>query len=313
MDKKSNLDELLYRVRLRRAREGGDAKQLFKGIMDEVYHIDRHSVRRSWETAVELVADHLGIIEEPWRYSLPDLPKNPRFKGEIKPARRGVPRDLAEHVRRTGLIEEFVEAARARPWDYIGEVFIDERLASNRLGQMLTPRNVVQLMLQTVMTEYFLKKERAWVDAETLHWAAGYTLKHGPPLWAGKALSRAAGNVESLNRPQTILDPAVGTGRFLIEASLMYPNEPLILFGIDIDLWMYRACLVNMALFSRHPYSILCANSLLIDADYAGPSSPLWDYGNVWEPADVSKFYSKPPPITDSKFNLAEWVKLRRK
>ncbi|MBS7635753.1 hypothetical protein KEJ37_00165 [Candidatus Bathyarchaeota archaeon] len=312
MDKRSNLEELLYRVRLKRARES-DAKQLFMGIMDEVYHATGHSTRRCWETAIELVADHLGIIEEPWRYSLPELPKSRLFKGEIKPAKREVPKDLAERVRRTGLIEEFVEAARAKPWDYIGEVFMEERLANSRLGQMLTPRSVVQLMLQMVMTDYLLKKEGVWVDAEALLWTADYTLRHGPPLWASKALERAAKNVESLKKPQTILDPAVGTGRFLIEASLMYPDEPLILFGIDIDVWMYRACLVNMALFSRHPYSIVCANSLLIDPDHTGPSSPLWDYGNLWAPADVSKFYVKPPPITADQFNLAEWIKLRRK
>jgi len=291
----------------------GNAKQLFKGIMDEIYYATGHSTKRCWETAIELVADHLGIIDEPWKYSLPELPKSPLFKGEIKPARREVPKDLAEKVRRTGLIEEFVEAARAKPWDYIGEVFVEERLANNRLGQMLTPRSVVQLMLQMTMEEYFLKKERAWVDAETLLWAAEYTLKHGPPLWASKALERAVKNVQDTNRPQTILDPAVGTGRFLIEASLMYPDEPLILFGIDIDVWMYRACLVNMALFSRHPYSIICANSLLIDEKYAGPSSTLWDYGNLWEPADVSKFYAKPPPVTADSFNLAEWIKLKHK
>ena len=312
MQKRSNLDELLYRVRLKKAKEG-DAKQLFKGIMDEIYHTSGHSSRRCWEMAIELVADHLGIIDEPWRYSLPDLPKSHLFKGEIKSARREVPPQLAERVRQTGLIEEFVEAAKAKPWDYIGEVFVEERLANNRLGQMLTPKSVVQLMLQMVMEDYFLKKDRDWVDAETLLWAAECTLKHGPPIWASKAVERAAKNVEDLKRPQTILDPAVGTGRFLIEASLMYPDEPLVLFGIDIDVWMYRACLVNMALFSRHPYSIICANSLLIDPNYAGPASPLWDYGNLWDPADVSKFYVKPPPVTADKFNLAEWVRLRRK
>jgi len=186
LDKRSNLEKLLYRVRLKRARES-DAKQLFKGIMDEVYHATGHSTRRCWEIAITLVADHLGIIDDPWRYSLPDLPKSQLFKGEIKPAKLEVPKDLAERVRQTGLIEEFVEAARAKPWDYIGEVFVEERLANNRLGQMLTPRSVVQLMLQMVMADYFLKRERAWVDAETLLWAADYTLKHGPPTWASKA------------------------------------------------------------------------------------------------------------------------------
>jgi len=180
LQRRSNLDELLYRVRLKRAKEG-DAKQLFKGIMDEIYHATGHSTRRCWEIAIELVADHLGIIDEPWRYSLPDLPKSRLFKGEIKPARREVPKDLAERVRQTGLIEEFVEAAKAKPWDYIGEVFTEERLSNNRLGQMLTPRSVVQLMLQMVMEDYFLRKDRAWVDAEALMWVAEYTLKLGPP------------------------------------------------------------------------------------------------------------------------------------
>jgi len=71
---------------------------------------------------------------------------------------------------------------------------------------------------------------------------------------------------------QTTLDPAVGTRRFLIETSLLYPDESLILFSIDIDVWMYRACLVNMALFSRHLYSIICANSLLIDPNLIDPN-----------------------------------------
>ncbi len=309
----SNLEFLLKTIRLRQAREGGDAKKLFRGIMDEIYHNSGHSIRRCWEMAIELVADHLGIIDEPWRYSLPELPKSPHFKGEIHPAKREVPADLAERVRQTGLIEEFVEAAKARPFDYIGEIFVEERLANNRLGQALTPRNVVQLMIQMAMADYFVRKERVWVDAETLLWAAEYTVKHGPPIWAGKALERAVRNVEDFSRPHTMLDPAVGTGRFLIEASLMYPNEPLVLFGIDIDVWMYRACLVNMALFSRHPYSIICADSLRIDAKYTSPSSPMWDYGNQWNPPDMTQFYMKEPAITSEKFSLAEWVKIVKK
>ncbi|MGQ9539405.1 MAG: TRM11 family SAM-dependent methyltransferase [Candidatus Bathycorpusculaceae bacterium] len=309
MEGKTPLEVLLRRVRLKMAREGGEAKNLFKGIIDEVRQGSGYDHRRCWELSLELVAEELGILDEPWRYSLPDLPKSPHFKGNIKPVKREVPKDLAERVRQTGLIEEFVEAARAKPWDYIGEVFLEERLSNNRLGQMLTPRAVVQLMIQMVLTEYKLKKERVWVDFEALAWAESYLRTFGyPPLWMSEALKRAAENIEELSRPQTILDPAVGTGRFLIEASLMNPEEPLALFGIDIDPWMYRACLVNMALFSKHPYSIICADSLRIDEKYAGPSSPLWDLGNTWQPADVSAFYAKPPPATPTSFSLARWL-----
>jgi len=310
MKEKSSLEILLRRARLRRAREGGEAKKLFKGIIDELHQTSGHNYRRCWEMAIELVADYLGILDEPWKYSLPDLPKSRIFKGEIKPPKRCVPKDLAERVRRSGLTEEFVEAAKARPWDYIGEVFMEEGLSNDRLGQMLTPRSIVQLTVKSVMSDYELRKERGWIDVEALVWAESYFHRNmHPPLWISDALKRAAKNIEETSRPQTFLDPAVGTGRFLIETSLMYPDEPLVLFGIDIDVWMYRACLVNMALFSKHPYTIICGDSLRIDGKYTGPSSPLWDFGNTWEPADISMFYTKPPPATSRSFNLAGWIK----
>ena len=161
------------------------------------------------------------------------------------------------------LVEMYVEAAKANPWDYLGEVFMEDRLYARNFGQVLTPRAIVQLMIQMVMADYRVKKERAWVDAETIKWAAEYTLKYGHHYGL---------------------------------ASLMSPNEPLVLFGIEIDLWLYRACLVNMAMFSRHPYTIICADALRIDEKYAYTTSPIWDYGNLWEPPDVTPFYLKEQP-----------------
>jgi hypothetical protein len=119
--------------------------------------------------------------------------------------------------------------------------------------------------------------------------------------------------MEAYVKPKTVLDPAVGTGRFLIGASLMFPKAPLVLFGIEIDLSLYRACLVNMALFSRHPYTIICADTLMIDEKYANATSPIWDMGNLWSPPDMSVFYWKPSPITAEKFSLAEWMKIIKK
>jgi len=104
----------------------------------------------------------------------------------------------------------------------------------------------------------------------------------------------------------TQLDPCVGTGRFLIEASIMYPEAPLVLFGIEINLALYRACLVNMAMFSNHAYSIICANTLRLDVDKSGPSSKLWDLGNRWDPPDVAAFYWKPTPI------LQQYMKMHK-
>jgi hypothetical protein len=99
---------------------------------------------------------------------------------------------------------------------------------------------------------------------------------------------------EEVKEVQTIMDPAVGTGRFLLEASRLRPKAPLILFGVEIDLYLYRACLVNMAMFSNHPYSIICGNTLRLDPEKSGPASPIWDLGNQWLPPDITPFYWKP-------------------
>ena len=83
---------------------------------------------------------------------------------------------------------------------------------------------------------------------------------------------------------ETDLDPCTGTGRFLLIATIDYPMKPLILFGIEIDLTLYRACLVNMALFSNHPYSILCGDTLMMIKEP-------WELGNLWNPPDMSPYY----------------------
>jgi len=87
----------------------------------------------------------------------------------------------------------------------------------------------------------------------------------------------------------------------------MMPKANLVLFGIEINPALYRACLVNMALFSNHPFSIICADSLMLDGNKTGPSSKLWDYGNQWLMPDLSPFYWKappPPPINPKSFSL---------
>jgi len=104
----------------------------------------------------------------------------------------------------------------------------------------------------------------------------------------------------------------VGTGRFLIETSLMFPKAPLVLFGIEINLSLYRACLVNLALLSKHPYTIICADALRLDPNRTGPTSPIWDLGNRWVPPDVSAFYWKPPPIWHDRFSLKAFTETQQ-
>lgn len=101
-----------------------------------------------------------------------------------------------------------------------------------------------------------------------------------------------------------ILEPALGSGRFLIEVSNMFPKAPLILFGVEIDLSLYRSAIVNMKMFSKHPFGIVCADSLKLES--SSPTSPMWDHGSYWTgttqqykwvPEDMTPFYYKTKDI----------------
>ena len=101
----------------------------------------------------------------------------------------------------------------------------------------------------------------------------------------------------------------MGTGRFLLGANWQ-AKKPIVLFGIELDVSLYRSCLVNMALFSKYPYTIICGDTLMIDSEYSGVDSKIWDLGNQWNPPDISMFYFKPiPPFKFSLKDLAKTVK----
>jgi hypothetical protein len=309
------LEALLRRIRLSRAKEG-DPKETLYALLEEIEQSTGYSGRDSWNIMVELIADYLGIIRDPWRYSLPGFQNTPLFKGReafnnqtFKISERA----LKVKKRCSELVEMYVACARAKPWDHLGEIFMEQGLHGRRQGQVLTPKSIVDFMVKTTLTEYDKTEEQIWADSETILWANEYTERYGYfPFWAKEAVEQALKTMETQVRPHTVLDPCVGTGRFLIGASLMYPKAPLVLFGIEIDLSLYRACLVNMALFSKHPYTIICADTLRIDEKHTSTTSPIWDHGNLWEPPDFSPFYWKEPPITAEKFSLAEWIKIKR-
>jgi hypothetical protein len=310
----SKLELLLHRIRLSRAKEGDPTKTLY-ALIEEIEHSTGYSGRDSWNIAVELIADYLGIIKDPWRYSIPGFHNEPLFKGReafnkqsFKISERAS--KIKDQCRE--LVEMYVACARQKPWDHLGEVFMEQHLQGRNLGQMLTPRSIVELIVQMVMPEYTKTQDQLWTDSETILWTNEYTEKYGYfPFWARDAVEEAFKTLEAYVKPKTVLDPAAGTGRFLIGASLMFPKAPLVLFGIEIDLSLYRACLVNMALLSKHPYTIICADTLRIDEKHTSTTSPIWDNGNLWEPPDMSIFYGKEPPITAEKFSLSEWAKIK--
>lgn len=296
-------------------------KRVLVELMDEVSLKIRLFRKEVWNVTIELIADHLGLMENPWKYSLPDA----KWKGPVgKPNYPGL-QQLKEQIQKTGLIEGYIEGAKKEPWDHLGDIFVEEELAgrANRLGQCLTPRGIIEFMVKVTLGDN-MKKPYSYTtpDLLTRVWLTDEALKFNDKLaetsinlQAERARWHTVIGMRPLlvkydPEPITDLDPATGTGRFLIVASQMCPKAPLMLYGIEIDLSLYRACLANMALFSHHPYSIICADTLMIDEKYCGVNSRIWDLGNQWNPPSISQFYYKPiPPFKFSLKDLAKAVR----
>jgi hypothetical protein len=296
----------------------GNPKDAFRALMEEVEHKVHHFRKDCWNITLELLADHLGLMDNPWRYSVPNV----EWKGNVsEPSYHGLG-ELKKQIP-VDLIEAYIAAAKANPWDYPGEIFTEDMLAgkANHLAQVLTPRQIIDFMLKCTIGEN-LKKTYSYTkpDHATLIWQTAEALAFNDKLPINLLAERARRHtvldltpllIKYEPKPITDLDPCVGTGRFLIAATLMYPKLPLLLYGVEIDRSLYRACLVNMAMFSNHPYFIICADTLMLDSKYAADvSSPMWGLGNQWDPPDMTPYYFKiAPPF---KFSLADLAKNKK-
>ena len=297
----------------------GDPKHAFRALMETVENKVHHFRKDCWNITLELLADHLGLMSNPWRYSAPNVV----WKGATsEPSYHGL-KELKKQIP-VGLIEAYIAAAKAQPWDYPGDVFEEDMLAgkADRLGQVLTPRCVIDMMLKMTMGNKVEKKQYPYTkpDQLTLIWQTAEALAFNDALPLNLLVERARRHtvldmtpllIKYEPKPITDLDPCTGSGRFLIAASLMYPKAPLLLYGVEIDRSLYRACLVNMAMFSSHPYFIICADTLMLDMKYsADVSSPMWGLGNQWDPPDMNPYYFKiQPPF---KFSLADLAKNKK-
>jgi len=71
---------------------------------------------------------------------------------------------------------------------------------------------------------------------------------------------------------------------FLLDLAWRHRDRKLALFGVELDLDLYRACLVNMRLYAwEMPYLILRADALVVHLE---PGSPNWRFANRWSPPD---------------------------
>lgn len=162
-------------------------------------------------------------------------------------------RPLPEDERHVGarlmpLTMLFLEAFYEDPQDLLAPLFAEKGCANKDMGQIMTPRYIAQYINEQAIgraLEERENEERIWLR---------------------------------------VLDPCVGTGMFLVEAAVQYPAANLAFYGIELDLDLYRAALVNMRLtLWGRPYYILRANTLVVDVR---PHSPNWNYANQWNPPD---------------------------
>jgi len=286
--------ELIHRINVNKYSQS-DPKQVLLRMIEEIKMKTGHYGFRSWEIMVEYLAKWLVLNQKTGLASMPPLQG---FKG------LNLQKDsLYEYLEGLDYFNHYYAAAMAKPWDYIGEVYTEMGLVG--LGQNMTPRAIVELMTQMVYGEKRLDGEAEWFCYNSyLEYITWYWLTyHSRP-----------NHLKQMEPPfHTQLDPCVGTGRFLFVASQMMPKANLILFGIEINPSLYKAGLLNMSMFSLHPFSLICADALRLDPDKTGPSSKLWDYGNQWSMPDLSGFYwkaSPPPPINPKSFSLKAFTEL---
>ena len=99
------------------------------------------------------------------------------------------------------------------------------------------------------------------------------------PHAVGSMMSRMI--IPKTEKKITILDPAVGSGRLLMEAYKQAPNS--IPFGVDLDLRMVRIAMTNFVIHGIKGY-LLHANSLEHELDLSKQDGiHNWRYANKWE------------------------------
>lgn len=148
------------------------------------------------------------------------------------------------------LLRAFRYQAKLEPRDYLGGLVTNEDLGSETLCQNFTPTPITQMMAAMTLGDKEKLRQR--------------------------------------QEPFIVLEPAMGTGAMAVEVEKYVPHDaPLVLHGVELDPLMYRGALINMRMFARHPYRLLCGDTLKLDLN----KPEVWKNANKWEPPDLSKYY----------------------
>lgn len=283
--------ELIHRINVNKYSQS-DPKHVLLRMIEEIKMKTGHYGFRSWELLVEYIAKWLVLNKKTGLACVAPLHG---FKGlDLKKD------SLYEYLESFDYFNHYYVAATAKPWDYLGEVYTE--LGCEGPGQNMTPRAIVELMTAMVYPKVPLDGEAEWLCYDSY-------LRYN--LWYWLTYHCRPSHIKHMDPPiHTQLDPCVGTGRFLIVASQMMPKANLVLYGIEISPALYQACIVNMAMFSNHPFTIICANTLRVDQKWSGTMSKMWDLGNQWNPPDMSVFYFKPSPFTPKSFSLKAFTEI---
>jgi len=146
-----------------------------KKILWEIFHeIEtqlHYGTYRNWEILVELLANWIVQNEDLTLGSMACKP----FDGlELRY------KDLYNHINDLDLFKHYVTALKEQPWDYLGEIYMEQELVG--LGQNMTPRAVVELMVAMVFDKRKIDSEAEWFTYNSyLNYITWYILTHHVP------------------------------------------------------------------------------------------------------------------------------------
>jgi len=151
------LKQLMHQMAVKKYAKSPPKKLLFK-ILHEIEMKKHYGYARSWDILVELLATWLMHNADLTLGSMCCKP----FQG-LDPKRY---KDLYDHIESLDLFNHYVTAAKANPWDYIGECYMlgPRKQSLVGPGQNMTPKGLVDMIIKMTYTEEKIEKLTTQLD-----------------------------------------------------------------------------------------------------------------------------------------------------